>query len=122
LSTEIKNARIRTGLTQEEAAKKIGVHPTTLNKYESGARHPSGKVLAKMAHHYKVLLESLLFLNNDALINKPDEMEAREEMQYRQKMEAELLELYRENRRLKDKLEAQSGKKLGRTAKIINGD
>lgn len=60
MSTEIKKQRIRTGLTQEEAAKKIGIHPTTLNKYESGARFPSGKVLASMSHLFEVPIDSLV--------------------------------------------------------------
>ena len=118
MSTEIKKARIRTGLTQEEAAKKIGVHPTTLNKYESGARYPSGKVLAKMASLYNVPMEPLL--SGAATNTNPDEKEVRTQMRYRQ-MEAELLELYRENRRLKEALEV-SEKKAGTHNKIINGD
>lgn len=60
MSRAIKSARIKTGMTQEEAAGKLGVHPTTLNKYESGARFPSGKVLAKMSKLFKVPLDELI--------------------------------------------------------------
>ena len=60
MSSEIKRQRIRTGLTQEEAAKTIGIHPTTLNKYESGARIPSGKVLKSMGQLFKVTMDTLI--------------------------------------------------------------
>lgn len=60
MSSEFKLARVRTGMTQEEAAGKLGVHPTTLNKYESGARFPSGKVLKKMSKLFKIPMDELI--------------------------------------------------------------
>ena len=126
MSTNIKKCRIRTGLTQEEAAKKIGVHPTTLNKYESGARYPSGKVLANMAQQYNAPLETLLSsasankLGVETAIIKPDEVETKT-MEHVRRLEAELLELYRENRDLKDAL-GEYEKKARAHNKVINGD
>ena len=101
MSTEIKKERIRTGLTQEEAAKKIGVHPTTLNKYESGARYPSGKVLANMAKLFQVPMDSLVNAGSDSNIYNTSEKDETMLKVRLAKVETELLELYRENKMLR---------------------
>ena len=62
MSTAIKRERIKTGLTQEEAASKLGIHPTTLNKYEGGSRIPSGKVLKSMGQENKELQSRIIQL------------------------------------------------------------
>ena len=49
---EIKELRIRLGLTQEQFAQKVGVSFATLNKWERGKTKPSPlalKVLVKLA-------------------------------------------------------------------------
>ena len=114
MSRSFKEVRISTGLSQEDAARKIGVHPTTLNKYENGARYPSGKVLAKMSQLYGVKLDSLIETETDE--GEEEHMNLR-----LQKMETELLGLYRENKMLKETLEHYE-KKAGTRTKAINGD
>ena len=91
MSSEIKKQRIRTGLTQEEAAKKIGIHPTTLNKYESGARIPSGKVLVSMSKLFEVPIDSLAKDAGEHIL--PVTTHGKEEAMYQKKYEA-LLEKY----------------------------
>jgi len=90
MSTTIKKARIKTGLTQEEAAVKIGIHPTTLNKYEGGSRTPSGKVLSSMAQLFGVSMDSLL---NTEVGTHPSNETDKEEKMYKDKY-YELLEKY----------------------------
>ena len=120
MSTEIKKQRIRTGLTQEEAAKKIGVHPTTLNKYESGVRHPSGKVLANMAKLFQVPMDSLLGGGSSSIhtVSKEDETMLKARLT---KVEGELLELFRENKLLRA-LNEELQKKEGTHKQAVNGD
>lgn len=110
MSSALKLARVKTGLSQEEAAGKLGVHPTTLNKYESGARFPSGKVLQKMSQLYEINLQSLI---ETTLITNPveDDQTMKEKLAV---VEKELLALYRENRMLKEEL-ATLQKKRERT-------
>ena len=91
MSSEIKKQRIRTGLTQEEAAKKIGIHSTTLNKYESGARIPSGKVLVSMSKLFEVPIDSLAKDAGEYLL--PITTQGKEEEMYKDKY-YELLEKY----------------------------
>jgi len=67
VSSEFKIARVRSGMTQEQAAGKLGVHPTTLNKYESGARFPSGKVLKKMSKLFKVPMDELITSTSESV-------------------------------------------------------
>jgi transcriptional regulator with XRE-family HTH domain len=109
MSTQIKKHRIKTGLTQEEAAVKLGIHPTTLNKYEGGSRTPSGKVLPAMAKLFGVSLDSLLNENQETSIALSINNSGKEEenMAYRDKYES-LMEKYiammEENSILKEEL------------------
>ena len=107
-----------TGLTQEDAAKKIGIHPTTLNKYESGVRYPSGKVLTQMSRLYNVPMDSLILEPESTSTTKTEEGTMKNKLN---QMEAELLDLYRENRLLKEKIESYE-KKDGTHNKRVNGD
>ena len=115
MSSQIKIARVKTGMTQEEAAGKLDVHPTTLNKYESGARYPSGKVLQRMSAAYKVTMETLIDTNLNV------EPQIKEDQKMKEKLalvEQEVLSLYRENRMLKDEL-GKLQKKVGVQKKVI---
>jgi transcriptional regulator with XRE-family HTH domain len=118
MSRDFKKFRMATGLTQEEAAKKIGIHPTTLNKYESGARYPSGKVLAQMSRLYNVRMDSFILGAGNKSTTATEEETMKQKLN---QMETELLELYRENRRLKDVVEEYE-KKAGTRNKAVNGD
>ena len=116
MSSQIKIARVKTGMTQEEAAGKLDVHPTTLNKYESGARYPSGKVLKKMSTAYKVKMETLIDTNLNV---EPQIIEEDQKMKEKLALvEQEVLSLYRENRMLKDEL-GKLQKKVGGQKKVI---
>ena len=116
MSSQIKIARVKTGMTQEEAAGTLDVHPTTLNKYESGARYPSGKVLQRMSAAYKVTMETLIDTNLNV---EPQIIEEDQKMKEKLALvEQEVLSLYRENRMLKDEL-GKLQKKVGVQKKVI---
>lgn len=53
------------GMTQEEAAKKIGISRSTLSKYELGKLNPSETIWVKIAQVYKMPVE---FLRGDDLM------------------------------------------------------
>lgn len=48
----IKAARVNAGLTQRQAAKRLGIAYQTLSKYESGVSVPRLDMLEKMAKLY----------------------------------------------------------------------
>lgn len=52
--------RINAGLTQEQAAKALGVSRVTIWKWEANKGYPSSKKLAQMAELYKAPLDSFL--------------------------------------------------------------
>ena len=124
MSRDFKKFRMATGLTQEDAAKKLSIHPTTLNKYERGARYPSGKVLAEMSRLYNVQMDDLITDPNDLLATTGKQSITTKETDMKHKLiqiEAELLELYREHRMLKDIIEKYE-KKEGARNNLITGD
>lgn len=51
---KLKAARVQTNLTQEQAAKMIGVSKTTLSNYERGWTSPNAKTLKKICEVYKI--------------------------------------------------------------------
>lgn len=48
----IKAARINAGLTQQQAAKLLGINPDTLSRYESGRNVPRVDMIEKMSKLY----------------------------------------------------------------------
>lgn len=50
----LEAARVNAGLTQDEAAKKIGVSKKTIVNYEKGYSVPNWNVVMKMAEVYSV--------------------------------------------------------------------
>lgn len=50
----IKAARVNAGLTQEEAAKKLGINPNTLARYERDSGKLSLEMLKKLSDLYKI--------------------------------------------------------------------
>ncbi|GHN43047.1 helix-turn-helix domain-containing protein [Lactobacillus delbrueckii] len=50
----IKAARVNAGLTQRQAAKKLGIAYQTLSNYESGASVPRVDMIEKMAKTYRI--------------------------------------------------------------------
>ncbi len=61
----LKTARELAGLTQAEAAKRIGVTPDTVGNYERGKSYPDISVLRKIEEVYKVNYDNLIFLPLD---------------------------------------------------------
>lgn len=53
-------ARRQTGLDQQVAAKKIGIAPNSLGRYERGERAPGHALLVKMAKLYLVDVNDLM--------------------------------------------------------------
>lgn len=100
MSTQIKKQRIKTGLTQEEAAVKLGIHPTTLNKYEGGSRTPSGKVLSAMSRLFNISMDTLI---HDAIETDTGGEEAMYRFKF-EKAQAEIIALHKEISSLKDAL------------------
>lgn len=56
-----KRARERSGLSQKEAAEKIGVKSYQLANYETDRSEPSLDVLVKMSRVYQVSIDYMLF-------------------------------------------------------------
>lgn len=58
----LKTARNKNNLTQEEAAKLIGISVDTLSNYERGKSYPDIPVLRKIEEVYGVSYNQLIFL------------------------------------------------------------
>ena len=58
----LKSARINAGLTQEEAAKLIGITKDTLGNYERGKSFPDVPVIKKIEDVYGIPYSSIKFL------------------------------------------------------------
>lgn len=57
----LKAARVNAGLTQKQAAQKIGISPTTLHNYESGKSVPNIATLQRIEDAYGVEYKDLFF-------------------------------------------------------------
>lgn len=60
LVLELKVARVRAGLTQREAAKKLKVYPSFISKAELGERKLDVVELAALCRVYGITVSSLL--------------------------------------------------------------
>lgn len=67
----LRGARERKGYRQNRVAKHLGIHNSTLAKYESGDREADIETLKKIAELYEVSLDWILghTLNNDQAKN-----------------------------------------------------
>ncbi len=61
----LRTAREKQKLTQEEAAKRIGISTDTLGNYERGKSYPDIPVLRKIEDAYGIPYEQLIFLPLD---------------------------------------------------------
>lgn len=52
MGERLRKARLKMGYSQEEVARRIDTHRTTIEKYENGECEPSIKVLAKLIEIY----------------------------------------------------------------------
>lgn len=75
LSDRIKKIREKRGLSQQEAAEKLNILPSTLSNYERGYRYPDAKMLALMTKLYNTNADYLLGLTDDHRPYKASEKE-----------------------------------------------
>ena len=61
MAITIKAARVNVGLTQEAAAKELGITRATLSSYESGKTTPDIEMGKKIASLYKTSVNELIF-------------------------------------------------------------
>lgn len=62
MAMTLKAIRVNKGLSQEEAAKLIGVGSDTLSNYERGITYPDIPVLKKIEEVYEVKYDDINFL------------------------------------------------------------
>lgn len=62
MSITLKSARVNKNLTQEQAAKLIGITRDTLSNYERGKSFPDIPILMKIEAVYGVSYSELIFL------------------------------------------------------------
>lgn len=67
LGKRLKVARLNKGLTQEEAAKHLGITFQALSNYERDVRDPDTKLLKSMAELYGVSADALLQIKSDSI-------------------------------------------------------
>ena len=60
----LKEARIKKGLSQKEVADNIGVAKSTYSLYESGNREPNVQTIKKIADFLNISADELLGLND----------------------------------------------------------
>lgn len=61
----LKTARDRMRLSQERAAKLIGISPDTLSNYERGKSYPDIPILKRIEEVYDVSYNQIIFLPKD---------------------------------------------------------
>ena len=61
----LRTARDRLGLSQKEAAEKIGISIDALSKFERGKTFPNIPVLKRIEQVYGVEYSQLIFLSNN---------------------------------------------------------
>ncbi len=59
----LKAARVNAGLTQKEAAKRLGVSNKTIWAWETGNTLPSAKKIKAICELYKMPYDSIIFFN-----------------------------------------------------------
>lgn len=62
MSITLKAARVNVGLTQKEAAKKLGIALDTLGNYERGKSYPDVLIISKMEKLYGISYNDINFL------------------------------------------------------------
>lgn len=59
LAARLRELRARQGLTQDQVAKKLGVHESAVSRWEGGSRFPTGEDLLKLADLFRVSVDTL---------------------------------------------------------------
>lgn len=62
MAITLKAARINNGLSQKEAAKKIGISADTLSNYERGRSFPDVPTIQRIERAYGCLYNDIIFL------------------------------------------------------------
>lgn len=65
MAITLKAARVNKNLTQEEAAKLLGISKDSLWNYENGRSFPDVRVVKKMEEVYGLSYDNLIFLPKD---------------------------------------------------------
>ena len=61
----LKAARVNAGLSQKEAAEKLGISNVTLSNWENGVSFPDAQQIIKICEVYGVSYDNLNFLPNN---------------------------------------------------------
>lgn len=61
----LKEARLRSGISQKDLAENIGVAKSTYSLYESGKREPNVDTIKKIASSLNVSADTLLGIDNE---------------------------------------------------------
>lgn len=64
MAITLKAARVNVGLTQEAAAKELGITRATLASYEAGKTTPDIEMGKRIARLYKTSVDALIFSAN----------------------------------------------------------
>ena len=75
----LKMARELNGLTQIEAAKKIGISTDTLGNYERGKSYPDIPILRKIEEVYGVPYDRIIFLPLDFGLTENSDKKTKDE-------------------------------------------
>lgn len=65
----LKAARVNAGMTQKEAADKIGVSETTIINWENGKTACNARMMPKIAALYNIPCENLIFFRPELRLN-----------------------------------------------------
>lgn len=61
----LKKCRAKRGISQDELAKKISIHPVQFSRYERGQSAPSIEVVQKIADALEVSIDQLVYGDQD---------------------------------------------------------
>lgn len=67
MAITLKAARVNAGLTQREAAKRLGISISTLGSFEMGRRFPDVPQILKIEELYGVGFNELIFLPDSTI-------------------------------------------------------
>lgn len=61
MAISLKAARVNAGLTQKEAAERLGVTPTTISKWETKITYPTISNVKKLVEIYSISVDDIDF-------------------------------------------------------------
>ena len=64
MKERLKEVRIEKGVSQEKAAKDLGLSKSAISNYETGLRQPTYDILIKLCKYYNVSADYLLGLTD----------------------------------------------------------